>query len=340
MITILATVFVFGLIVFIHELGHFVTAKMCGMRVDEFAIGFGPSLISVRRGETLYSIRIIPLGGYNKIAGMDPEEPQDERSFQQKSVWQRMLVISAGAVMNFLLAVILFFSVFALFGVSQPTNEPIVGRITTNGPAEKAGFLKEDRIINIGGKEVSQWKDINKNFSGHANEVVSVKIIRNGVEKELTVIPAESDGRVIIGIYPLMKETYYTVGESLFKSVSYTGLIMAEMVQGIFNMVTGQSKADVAGPLGVAQMAGQVANIGFSYLLQFTAVLSINLGILNLLPVPALDGGHIVVLMYEAITRRRLPDRILYYIQTVGIVLMVLLFMYATGLDLSRLWAK
>lgn len=339
MITILATVFVFGLIVFIHEMGHFVMAKLCRMRVDEFAIGFGPLLASFRRGETLYSIRAIPLGGYNKIAGMDPSEPLDERSFMTKPIWQRFLVIAAGALMNFVLAIVLFFIVFVGYGVQTPVNEPVVGQIIKNSPAVAAHFQSGDRIITIENKPVTEWKDISTGFAPYANQVTSVMVQRDGKQVELTVIPSLSENnRVVIGIYPAMTTQNYSVLESASMAINGTGRIIYGMVEGLGQMITGKQSADVAGPLGVAQMAGQVASVGFSYLLQFTAMLSINLGVLNLLPVPVLDGGYLILLILEGIRGKRLPDRALYYIQMCGLALLVLLFVYATSSDISRLW--
>ena len=166
MLTIVATIFVFGIIVFIHEFGHFITAKASGMRVDEFAIGFGPAIAKKRKGETLYSIRAIPLGGYNKIAGMDPEEPLDDRSFLNKPVWKRFVVIAAGAVFNFLLALVLFFIVYVANGIQTPSMEPVVGNMMNGSPAINAQMELNDRIVSINGKPVNEWTDISKTLQG------------------------------------------------------------------------------------------------------------------------------------------------------------------------------
>lgn len=339
LLTIVATIFVFGIIVFIHEFGHFITAKASGMRVDEFAIGFGPALVKVQKGETLYSIRAIPLGGYNKIAGMDPEEPLDDRSFLNKPVWKRFIVIEAGAIFNFLLAIVIFFIVYATYGVQTPSKEPIIGNMLSNSPAAMAHMQVNDRIISIKGKPVAEWTDISKQLQGTANTVVPIVISRDGQEQELSVIPTQTgnEGRAVIGINPVSIVQEYTIGQSAVQAVNTTGYVLVSMVEGLWSMITGTTNAELAGPIGVAQMAGQMAENGFMYLLQFTALLSLNLGVINLLPIPALDGGHLIVLLIEGITRRRLPVKALQYIQMTGVIILILLFVYATTHDISRL---
>lgn len=339
MLTILATIFVFGIIVFIHEFGHFITAKASGMRVDEFAIGFGPAIAKKRKGETLYSIRAIPLGGYNKIAGMDPEEPLDDRSFLNKPVWKRFIVIAAGAVFNFLLAIVIFFMIYAVNGIQTPSMEPVVGNMMSNSPAMTAHMTVNDRIVSINGKPVNEWTDISKSLQGTANTLVPIVVNRDGVNQELTVIPEAvgNDGRAVIGINPVMNSMPLNVAEAVVQSLHTTGFVLVSMVDGIWSMITGHTNAELAGPIGVAQMAGQVAESGFANLLQFTALLSFNLGVINLLPIPALDGGHLIVLIIEGITRRRLPAKALQYIQMTGIVILLALFVYATTHDISRL---
>lgn len=339
MLTIVATIFVFGIIVFIHEFGHFITAKASGMRVDEFAIGFGPAIAKKRKGETLYSIRAIPLGGYNKIAGMDPEEPMDDRSFLNKPVWKRFIVIAAGAVFNFLLAIVIFFMIYAVNGIQTPSMEPVVGNMMSNSPALAAHMTVNDRIVSINGKPVNEWTDISKTLQGTANTLVPIVVNRDGVNQELTVIPEAvgNEGRAVIGINPVMNSMPLNVAEAAAQSLHTTGFVLVSMVDGIWSMITGHTNAELAGPIGVAQMAGQVAESGFANLLQFTALLSLNLGVINLLPIPALDGGHLIVLIIEGITRRRLPAKALQYIQMTGIVILLALFVYATTHDISRL---
>ena len=338
LITILGAVFVFGIIVMIHELGHFLTAKACGMRVDEFAIGIGPNVLKKQKGDTLYSIRLLPLGGYNKIAGMDPSEDAGERGFSGKPVWQRFIVIAAGATFNFLLAIVIYFFVFAFHGTTVPSHEPIIGDIVAGNPAATAGIQKGDKIVSVNGQTIQEWKDITTALQGHSNHVVSVTLDRQGEILSTTVIPRESGDRAVIGINPVLEVKEYGIGESAVNAVTHTGSRMAEMVLGLWNIITGQSKGDVAGPIGVAQMAGQVAQLGFINLLLFTALLSLNLGVINLLPIPVLDGGHLVLLLLEGITGRKLPEKALQYIQMTGVGLLLLVFVYSTFQDILRLF--
>ena len=338
LITILGAVFVFGVIVMIHELGHFLTAKACGMRVDEFAIGIGPNVIQKQKGETLYSIRLLPLGGFNKIAGMDLSEDVGERGFNNKPVWQRFIVIAAGATFNFLLAIVIYFCIFAFHGTTVPSHEPVIGDTFAGNPAAEAGIQQGDRILTINGQSIQEWKDISQSLQGHSNHVVSVTLDRKGEIISTTVIPRESGDRAVIGINPVMDVKQYGIGESAVYAVTHTGSTIMEMLQGLWNIVTGHSKGDVAGPIGVAQMAGQVAQHGFISLLLFTALLSLNLGVINLLPIPVLDGGHLVLLILEGITGRKLPEKALQYIQMTGVGLLLLVFVYSTFQDILRLF--
>lgn len=339
MMTLLASVFVFGLVVLVHELGHFVTAKAVGMRVDEFAIGFGPKIIQFRRGETLYSWRAIPLGGFNKIAGMDPDEPQDERSFQQKSLAARMLVIIAGSLMNLLLPVLLFFAVFIGSGISTPSELPLIGNVLPGKPAATAGLLTGDKIERIDGKPIENWAQFVNVIKVSSGKILLVEGVRGDKSFQLQMIPEydEKADKGIVGVLPQMNRYQPGVGEGLSLAVKQTYFVTTEMTSGLWKMLTRQVSAEVAGPIGVAQMAGEVAQLGFMPLLQFAAFLSINLGIINLLPVPMLDGGHVLTLLVEGVRGRPLERNRQQFIQMLGFVLLILLFLAATFKDLSRL---
>lgn len=337
MTTALATIFVFGLIVFIHELGHFITAKMSGMQVDEFAIGFGPAIAKVKKGETLYSIRIIPLGGFNRISGMSPEEELHERSFYTKPAWKKFIVISAGAVFNFLLAIVIFFGLNLTVGNMTYSDEPVIGNVISGSAAEQADLKANDRIITIDGKPITKWEEIRPSLMGTANHGVPVVVNRNGESIETTVIPKMEQGSVKIGIYPSFTSEQYGVGEAFTKAVTDTGKTITAMIQGLYEMIRGTQAAELSGPVGISQMAGTVAQSGFAPLLVFAAFLSINLGVINLLPLPVLDGGHLIIIIVEAITGRKLPAKALMYIQMIGIALLVTLFLYVTTQDIFRL---
>ena len=319
-LTILATIFVFSVIVFVHELGHFATAKWAGMQVDEFALGFGPKVYSVRRGDTEYSLRAIPLGGFNRIAGMTEEEDLNDKSFLSKPVWKRMIVIAAGGIMNFVLAIVLLWGLFF-----------VVGTVTVSPEAV-------DRIVRIGNQEISKWSDISQAVAPYSHAVVTVEIERDGQIQGVEMVPDvdSASKKAMLGVMPMTTKEAHGFFESAGMAVQRTGKLCQLMIVGLYDMVTGREKAEVAGPIGVAQLAGQVAASGFANLLMFTAFLSLNLGILNLLPVPLLDGGYIILLILEGITRRRMPKRALYYIQVTGAVLLGSLFLFAMFQDISR----
>ncbi|MDR1702698.1 MAG: RIP metalloprotease RseP [Sporomusaceae bacterium] len=337
-LTIIAVVFVFGLLVFVHELGHFLTAKAVGMRVDEFAIGFGPKIISRQRGETVYSLRAVPLGGFNKIAGMDPDEEQDEKSFYAKSVGARMFVIVAGSVMNFLLPVILFFAVFMLSGIDTPSQEPVIGSIMQDRPAASAGLLAGDKVVAVDGQGIESWPQFVEIIQKSADKNVVIEVARGGTAQKISVMP-EFDAtaqRGIIGVTPLVEKYQPGVFEAMGLGAKYTYVVLVKMVDALAEMVTGRAAADIAGPIGIMKMTGEAAQNGLAPLLQFAAFLSINLGLINLLPIPALDGGHIIVLGIEAIRGKQLNKRYLEIVHGIGFVLLILLMIVATFKDITR----
>ena len=342
MTTILAAIFVFGVLITVHEFGHFITAKMTGMRVDEFAIGFGPNIFQKKVGETLYSLRIIPLGGYNKIAGMDPEEPDSDDSFKSKSIPARMLVILAGSLMNFLLPIILFFSIFMINGIQKPVDQPILGTIMEEKAAAQAGLQVGDRILAINGEKIATWNDLVVTLQKYPDKEITVTAEHQGAVKNYQMTPAYDAqyGRPLIGISPTYEQYQPGVVEAATMGAGYTKYIIFAMIDGLQKIITGAAPADVSGPIGVAKMAGEMANQGMLPLLNFIAFLSINLGVINLLPLPALDGGHVMFLLYEVIARRKPSDKFLEYAQVTGMFLLFALLIYANGNDIFRFFFK
>ena len=339
MLTILACIFVFGILVTVHEFGHFITAKLTGMKVEEFSIGFGPTIYQQQEGETLYSLRMLPLGGYNKIAGMDPDDPEDpERGFNSKPVSSRMLVILAGSLMNILLPVVIFFGLFLAFGMDVPENKPVLGQIIEGYPAEQSGLKEGDRILSINGKPVHEWLDIRKNIADSGMQPIPFEIQRDQEKLTITVTPGVNPetGKPFIGVVSSLKNVRLTPVQAVVASVTATKNIIKNMYASLYHMVTGKTKAEFSGPVGVAKMAGEVAHKGFDRLMQFTAMLSLNLAIINLLPLPALDGGHFLILLIEAVTGHKLGKTAMQNIQKVGVAMILALTIFATFKDLTR----
>lgn len=339
MVTILACIFVFGVLVTVHEFGHFITAKLAGMKVEEFAIGFGPQVYQRQKGETLYSLRLLPLGGYNKIAGMDPDDPEDmERGFNSKPVLSRMLVILAGSCMNLLLPIVILFGLFLVNGVDVPADEPILGQVVAEYPAARSGLLKGDRILTIDGVPVHTWSEVRTQIAAAGTRSVPFRILRGSTEQTVSVTPGlnPETGKPFIGVVAPMRRQPLGPADAAVTSVTAVKNIIKSMYGALYQMITGQTEAVIAGPVGVAKMAGQVAHQGMDMLLQFTAMLSLNLAIINLLPLPALDGGHFLLLLIEAVTGRKLGKKAMINIQKVGVAMILAITIFATFKDLTR----
>lgn len=338
MLTILAAIFVFGVLVTVHELGHFITAKMTGMKVEEFAIGFGPNIYQQKDGDTLYSLRAIPLGGYNKIAGMDPEDPWEPNGFKAKSIPARMLVILAGSLMNFILPVILFSGIFMIEGIEKPVDKPVLGYVVEDRAAYNAGLEVGDRILTINGAPMENWNDVVTTLRANGTKEVTITAERAGAVNTYKMLPEYNEelGRALIGISPQFVKERLGVVDSIKLGFTSTQKVIVMMVEGLQRIVTGKASADVSGPIGVAQMAGQVAAEGLLPLLNFVAFLSINLGVINLLPLPALDGGHFMLLLYEGLRGKPLGAKAMNNIQTIGIALILAITIFSTFKDITR----
>ena len=340
---IIATIFVFGLLVFVHELGHFITAKLTGMRVDEFAIGFGPRLVSFRYGETVYSIRMVPLGGFNDIAGMNPDDNDaGDRGYCRKPILSRMIVILAGSAMNFILPVVLFFGIFFFAGVQTPNPAPVLGTVLADNPAAEAGLLANDRILAVDGKPIGTWQElVDAIRSNHGNVPMTMQVERDGKVLTVSVTPHydASQQRGYIGIVNAYESSYPGFIQSVSMAFERTAMIVAMMLDALYRIVLELSGSELAGPIGVAQMAGEVAEMGIVPLLNFAALLSLNLAIINLMPVPALDGGHFLTLCVEAVRGKPLSPKIMHYIQNVGVGFIILLMLLAMKNDVVRIFA-
>lgn len=344
LLTLAAAIFVFGLLVLVHEWGHFITAKLTGMRVDEFAIGFGPQIFKTRRGETVYSLRAIPLGGFNDIAGMDPSDnPAGDRGFCEKPVFSRMIVILAGAGMNFILPIVLFFGIYATMGVAVPATEPIIGAVIEGKAAYNAGLLEGDKILSVDGEKISTWQELTEKIkTSNPEKSLAIEFERNSKVETVALTPEfdSTSQRYLIGVQSAVSYQETSLAGAFFMSLDHTANILKMMVGALIDLVQSPSQADVAGPIGITKMAGQVAERGFIPLLNFAALLSLNLGIINLLPVPALDGGHFVSLAIEAVRGKPLSPKAMMYTQRVGVALLIVLTVVVTTSDVLKIFFK
>lgn len=342
---------VFGTIVLVHELGHFLVARAVGVKVHEFAVGFGKAVFRRKRGETVYSLRAFPLGGFVKLAGMDqavdPDEEiadQDERSFQNKPLWQRMLTIAAGPLANMVFAIVLLIVFHAFISVPFAVADVLPG-----SPAETAGVLPGDRIVAVEDVPVSDLAGLSGVLQNFPDETVRFAVERDGRALELPVharLDPES-GRVLIGVTVmsggLAGKERLPLGRAAGQAVKDTAGWTVDLLSFLGGAVTGRTPAEevkenVAGPIGIVRSVGETAKMGFGYVLLLAAVLNVNLALINLLPIPVLDGGWLVFLTIEGIRGKPLKPEHQGMAQFVGLTLLLALMVFVFYLDISRLF--
>jgi regulator of sigma E protease len=413
--TVIAFIVIFGALVFFHELGHLIFAKRAGILCREFAIGFGPKVFSFKRDETTYTIRLLPIGGFVRMAGEDPEmvelkaghrvglilnedesiasivlnnkdkypnirvievEEADlehdlfirgyedgeeeqktfkisreavliedgvetqvapwDRQFASKSLPNRAMAIFAGPLFNFILAFFIFILVGLLQGV--PTNEPELGNLTEDGAAQEAGLQEGDKIVTIDGNEISNWEDIVKVIQKHPGDELQFNIERDGVTKDIAVTPkpqeVEGEEIGIIGVHtPVEKSPLKVVTNSAEQTYEWTKMIFVLLGK----LVSGEFSIDaLSGPVGIYQSTDIVAQSGIYYLMRWAAILSINLGIMNLLPIPALDGGRLLFFAIEAVRGKPIDRQAEGMVHFIGFALLMVLMLVVTWNDIQR----
>ncbi len=350
--SIIAAVLGLGVLIVFHELGHFLLAKLSGVGVLTFSIGFGPKLLVRKRGETEYALSAFPLGGYVKMIGEDPDEevsPADiERSFAHKSLFKRIAIVVAGPGFNLLLAVLLLMVVYTFYGV--PVMSTQISDVVKGTPAEKAGLVKDDRIVAIDGKAVKEWDELSGTIKASGGKVLSLQVRRGNEIFNVSVQPDRKEGRNVfgerkddwlIGISSRVTIEKGNAGLAVVRAFYQTYDYSKLTLMAFYKMLLGDvSPRNIGGPIMIAQMAGQQAQEGFGSFLAFLAVLSINLGVLNLLPVPVLDGGHLLFFIVEAVIRKPVALRYREMAQQVGICLLALLMVYAFYNDIVRFFEK
>ncbi len=348
-----AFVVVLGVLVFVHELGHYLAARWRGVHVEAFSIGFGRAIASwTDRLGTVWKLAWLPLGGYVKLHGQErPEDVADEvrarwlpgRTFHEKSVLSRAIVVAAGPVANFLLAAVLFAGLFGTVG--RPVSVPVIGDVVAEGAAAKAGLRAGDRVQAIDGTAISRFEDIQRIVSASADRELSLRILRDGAEQTIAVTPGGRDagqGRRVglLGVRggSAAEFTRLNPVQAVAAGFEQTWDVTAQTVAGLGQMLSGaRTTEELGGPLRIAQLSGQVAQLGLASLISFIAVLSVNLGLINLFPIPILDGGHLLFYLVEAVRGRPLPPRAQEYGYRAGFAVLACLFVFATWNDLTHL---
>ncbi len=385
-----ATIVVLGVLIFVHELGHFLAAKSVGVRVERFSIGFPPRLItftSVQNGwdfhfyfykktdqglqwgpvyfhhfgrpgkkgsNTEYCLALVPLGGYVKMAGvidenLDTEITQAPDEFGSKSPLAQMWIMSAGVLMNILLAFVIYTGITLYTGIPEISTEPVVAELIPDHPAEKAGLLPGDRILEINDTPVFSWEEMTALIHEQPNALIHITVDQNGVEKDFTIQStnqvATIDGKIdtlgFIGIAPEILYRPSGFGEAVVAGVRSTSYGLGLIVMSMKMLVSGDASIkDMGGPIMIAQWAGETAKAGWIPLLGFMALISVNLAFINILPIPALDGGHILVTAIQAILRRPLSIRFRMVIQQIGMAILLMLMITVIFNDVLRLFGN
>ncbi|MGL5756977.1 MAG: RIP metalloprotease RseP [Paraclostridium sp.] len=333
-ITILVAILAFGIIVFIHELGHFLFAKKAGVRIHEFAIGMGPKLYNFKRGETTYSIRLLPLGGYVAMEGEDSDS-KDPRSFGNKTILQRASILFAGPFFNIILAVIIFIPVFMYIGTPSTTLREVMD----NSIAQKAGIEAGDTITEINGKDIKTWDELSKGIQDSNGKELTITINKDGKEKDVKVTPELKNGNYLIGIYPQNEKN---IAGAFGNAIKTTANMIVGMVTFVGQLITGNLPSGmdgaVAGPIGVISIVADATKAGLINVLYLAAVISLNLGVLNLLPIPALDGGRLFFLFIEFLRggKKIDPDKE-GMVNVIGFAVLMLFMLFVTYKDIVRL---
>ena len=341
----IAFVIVIAVCVLVHEYGHYITAKILGVQVHEFSFGMGPALLQHRskKDNMLWSIRLLPVGGFCRLAGMDEEEENEQvisgKGFNEQSAWKRFLILLNGSLFNILLAVILMAFFLFAHGV-QDIESTKIGEIMPGFPSEIAGLKIGDEILKVNDEKVTQWREMSEKIRSESAKNENVKFEIKRGEEILTLnisVPVNKEyGRAMLGISPSYKKLGFF--KAIKSSLGYTYRMTALMLRGFAELITRQQEADVTGPVGIASMSGQAMRSGFWDFITFIAIIALNLGIMNLFPIPALDGGRILFVLLEMILRRRLPDKVENWIHTAGFVLLISLMILVTFKDVYNLF--
>lgn len=355
-----------GILVFVHELGHFIVARLCGVKVTDFSIGFGKKIWGwTDRKGTEWKLSLIPLGGYCKFLGDEDAasssqngsnvaEDEQKYAFANQNPFKKLAIVVAGPAANYLFAIVIFASIFLFIG--KMDFPAVVGDVIPGGAAEKAGVLKGDKILTVNGKKVATFTELRQEVDMHVDDKIKLEIERGGkiirLAFPLQVVPLEVEAnqdarpRPMLGVHSLnaveINPVRVGLGEAFVDSLKETWRITEVTLRGLGQMVTGRRNADeVGGILRIAEMSGDISkDRGLIDFIIFMALLSINLGLINLFPIPLLDGGHVVIYSIEIITRREINEKAKEYIFRFGLFVLVSLMLFATYNDFARLFHR
>ncbi len=357
-------ILVISLLVFVHEMGHYLVGRWCGIRSTAFSVGFGPELIGFtdKRG-TRWKISAVPLGGYVKFFGDEDvsSKPDSDglsgltleeraQTLAGAKLWKRAATVAAGPIANFILAILIFMVLFTVYG--RMISDPVVSEVRPDSAAQTAGILPGDRLIAIDGEKVQTFEDVRRYVSIRPGTQINVTVERDGRDLSLPMVPTRTEttdqfgNKIELGIIGIttdqtrgnFRHVSYTPVEALVEGVRETGHVITGTFNYIGNLVTGRMNADqLGGPVRVAQASGQVATLGFGALIQLAAVLSISIGLLNLMPVPILDGGHLVFYAIEAVRGRPVGSGAQEVAFRIGLAMIFSLMVFATWNDISSL---
>ena len=335
---LLETLLALGAIVALHEFGHLLLARACRMRVDRYSIGFGPVLLSYKHRETEYALSLLPFGGYVKIAGMNPEDgtaADDPRSYSNRPAWQRFVVLAAGPFTNYMLAFITL-ACLNFFGMPRPVKTPTIGEVTPNSAAAVAGLKPGDTILSIGGNPVNDFTELRAQIQATEGKPSPVRVARSGHELELSITPRKQGSVWILGMTQKTEQVRKALGPSIEGALAMTVLANPAIILGIVDWIRGRGNVEVGGTVAAVAQTMQAAEAGAAIFFLQVAELSVAVGLFNLLPVPALDGGRIVFVLFEMIRRRPVNPRLETAVHAIGFLLLLGLIVFLTIGDVRK----
>jgi regulator of sigma E protease len=360
LISTAGVLFAFGLVIFVHEFGHFLVAKKSGVKVEQFSFGFGKEIFGFQWGETRYTLNWIPLGGFVKMAGetpedykgpafegksnVDPANADHSRDFMAQPWYRRFMIAIAGPFMNYLLSSIIFFLMLSVWGEPIQTNRTQVGEVMPGKPAAAAGIKPGDHVLSVNGEKVEDFLEVALKIHGRPEQATEVVVKREDQELKFTVVPEKDTARNNVGIIgirpatPIQDHKEIGVVDSAKKAVWQCWNISRFTLYYLGQKIVAREKPDVAGPIGITQVIVKAVKTGWEDFFFLIAMISVAIGLFNLFPIPLLDGGHMLYYLIEGITGRPVSEKVMSKANMVGFALLMSLFVFATFNDIQRIY--